>query len=559
MTAQDSRYDDTNLPMPHCKEVSAEFAEDIRDLFDTWHSVRGRNYSLTRFYTMHNEFTDLGAVKLPKALKNANVIVGWPKKAVDVMAVRSKFDSFVMSGVRDPDLDAVTATSGLKSKYLKALRGSLVHGISFLAVDGSGDEVRVRSYSANQACVLWDKAEERPACGVVCADVDRKGCASRYVVYEPDAVIEFVRGERVKRKGKSAWEWECDVKPNPIGRPLIEPLVFDPDDDRPLGHSRITPEVIGITEKAMRDVLNMDIAAAFWTFPQRYLLGVDRALFADDVVGPAVVKDEDGIEIKLKTRMETYLGKLLALTRDEDGNIPAVGQFSPLDPGGLIRVFENDAQRFSGATNVPLGQLGALSNTYTSSDALGAANDPLILDVETMNTHNGEALAKIARMVMCAKRNCKPSDLTPEEQAVEAYFRDPSQPTLAARADGWTKLAAADNSIVGTRVWYEGLGMTHATIDRLESEKGIARATESLNRIADAVAEGSGTVEDGPTRRATMYEITSILGQYKRGQLTRSNALRMLAYIGVDGDEAVTLVDDVDDGELSERADDEEA
>lgn len=560
MTVRESKYDDTNIPMPLCKGLPDKYGDDLKDLFDTWHSVRGRNYALTAFYTMHNDFIDLEAVKLPNQLKNANAIVGWPKKAVDVMAVRSRFDGFVMAGRRDPGLEAITRSSALKSKYLKAARGSLVHGISLLAVDGNGKNVKVRSYSANQGCIIWDKAEERPACGIVCADVDANGCASRYVMYEPDSVITFTRvGER-KQGNKRKWEWEFQIEPNPIGRPLIQPLVYDPDDDRPLGHSRITPEVIGITEKAMRDVLNMDIASAFWTFPQRYLLGVERGLFADDVPeAERVVEDEDGNKVKLRTRMETYLGRILALTRDTNGELPVAGQFNPLDPGGLIRVFENDAQRFSGATNVPLGQLGVLSNTYTSSDALGAANDPLILDVETMNMHNAESLAEIARMAMCAQRNCTYDDLSDTEMAVEAYFRDPSQPTLAARADGWTKLAAADNSIVGTRVWYEGLGMTHATIDRLEGEKATASATESLNKIAEAVGGGKGASEiaEGPMRRATMYEITSVLGQYKRGQLTKDNALRMLAYIGVDDEEARTLVDDVDDGTVSEKADED--
>ena len=554
MTAQDIRYEDTNLPMPVCDGIPAEYAEDIKDLFDTWHSVRARNYVLTRFYTMHNDFVDLGAVKVPKQLRNANAVIGWPKKAVDVMAVRSKFDSFVMAGKKDLGLESVVRKSKLRSKYIRAVRGSLIHGISTLTVDGNGDDTRVRSYSANQSCVIWDKVEERPSCGIVCADVDRVGRASRYVVYEPNHVLTLTRAGEGERNGRKYYTWNCKVEPNPIGRPLIEPLVFDPDDDRPLGHSRITPEVIGITEKAMRDVLNMDIAAAFWTFPQRYLLGVDRTLFADDVIGPHTVKDDEGNVIKLRTRMETYLGKILALTRDENGQIPTVGQFNPLDPGGLIRVFENDAQRFSGATNVPLGQLGVLSNTYTSSDALGAANDPLILDVETMNMYNGDSLAEIARMVMCAQRGCVPDDLKLEEQSVEAYFKDPSQPTLAARADGWTKIASQDQSIVGTRVYYEGLGFSHATIDRLDSEKASTSATESLNKIAETVAGGTPEKgpQDEPTRRATMYEITSVLGQFGRGQLTRSNAMRMLQYIGVPDEEAETLLSDAeDDGKVS--------
>ena len=60
MTAQDTRYDDTNLPMPTCEDVPETYRDDIRDLFDTWHSVRARNYALTRFYTMHNEFSISG-------------------------------------------------------------------------------------------------------------------------------------------------------------------------------------------------------------------------------------------------------------------------------------------------------------------------------------------------------------------------------------------------------------------------------------------------------------------------------------------------------------------
>lgn len=496
MTVQDTAYHDTQIIVPDVTAIPndcpASYAEDVRDLFDTWHSHLGRNRMLTEMYRMHNKFVDLGIVKLPAPFDKAREIVGWPKKAVDVMAVRSRFDGFVFAGQRNPELDAMYRMNRMKAKYARAARGALVHGLSAFTVmrqgEGGSATSRVRSFSANQHAILWDKEEERPKCGVTLSAVDIEGRATRYVVFEPEHVLVFSRGQR---RRDDRWEWSCESIPNPVGRPLIEPLIYDPDDDRPLGHSRITPEVIGITEKAMRDVLNMDVAGAFWTFPQRYMLGVDSGLFADDVVGEAVVVDENGKKVKLKTRLETYINSILALTRDEQGNVPTVGQFSPLDPGGLIRVFENDAQRFSGATHVPLGQLGVLSNTYTSSDALGAANDPLILDVEAMNDENADHMAEVARLMMCVARNCTVDGLTDEERAVEAYFADPSQPTLAARADGWTKLAAVDGSIVGTQVWYEGLGLSHATIDRLESEKQSQSATDSLAKIAEAVAGGS--------------------------------------------------------------------
>ena len=46
-----------------------------------------------------------------------------------------------------------------------------------------------------------------------------------------------------------------------------------------------------------------------------------------------------------------------------------------------------------------------------------------------------------------------------------------------------------------------------------------------------------------------MYEITSILSQRKRGQLTRNNAIEMMKRIGVDEDDAIRYLNDKDEGE----------
>lgn len=187
-------------------------------------------------------------------------------------------------------------------------------------------------------------------------------------------------------------------------------------------------------------------------------------------------------------KFKAYVGSFLAITKDEDGDVPTVGQFAAPTADNFTRVFENDAQRFSGATNVPLAQLGVLSNTYTSSDALGAANDPLILEVEQINEHNAEALETIAQMMMAVKDDVPITRLTDEQCAVQACFKDPSMPTIAARADAWTKLGAADESMVGTRVYYEGVGLSQPTIDRLEREKQQGGAIASLNAMADTMA-----------------------------------------------------------------------
>ena len=71
-------------------------------------------------------------------------------------------------------------------------------------------------------------------------------------------------------------------------------------------------------------------------------------------------------------------------------------------------------------------------------------------------------------------------------------------PTIAARADAWTKLAGADKAIVGTDVYYEGIGLSRPTIQRLRAETRQQGAIASLNAMADAMGSSpSGAADEG--------------------------------------------------------------
>ena len=490
----------TSTPAPDLSLVGSRYRQDVIDLFDRWGSVRVRNATLRGYVEMKNRTKDLG-ISIPPDLVNINTVVGWADKAMRVRAVRSKFQGFVFEGEQDKRLDMLVRRNRLASTYSKACRSALTYGCSALTVmRGVGRRqppIMVRSFSPNQSVMLWDKSVEGIACGICVVGVDRLGVANRYVLHEPDAVVTFAREE--------SGEWSCVAEPHKMGRPLMEPLVHDADDDRPLGHSVITPEVTGIIDKAMRDVLRMEVGAEFFTAPQRYILGADPALFdpadwvseqeeadgADEEEPDDDAPTEPAHQADPQRMMRAYLGMFLALTRDSEGNVPQVGQFPAGDAGNFIAVFENDAQRFSGATNVPLGQLGVLSNTYTSSDALGAANDPLILEVEHMNVRNGEAMEEVARMMLAIDRGIAYDELPDREMGVMAQFMDPAQPTISATADAWTKIGGADNSLIGTRVWYEGLGLSKATIDRIMAAREAQRSTVgTLQIIAEAMGAG---------------------------------------------------------------------
>lgn len=489
-------YGDVNPLRPDLSNVPDVYTETVEDLFDTWLNVRSRNKVLRDYYEMKQGVQNLG-ISIPPTLKATNCVTGWCAKAVNARANRSIFDGFVFEGNEDARLKRLVRENRLRSKYREACASALVYGVSALTVmrgNAGEPDVKVRCFSANQFCAIWDKDAERIGAGIVLADVDREGNASRYVVHLPNAVLTLTAPEY-------GTAWTCDIEPNPMGRPLMELIVNDADPDRPLGHSLLTPELLGIVDKAMRDVFRMELGAEFFTFPQRYILGADEDLFTvptDDEVDEDEDEDEEG-ETKREqspiARFNAYIGSWLALTRDEDGELPQVGQFSPGSADNFTKVFENDAQRFSGATNIPLAQLGVLSNTYTSSDALGAANDPLILDVERINAVNGEAMENVARMMLCVADGISYAELSDTNKAVQAVFQDPSMPTIAARADAYVKIGGSDNSLIGTPVWYEGLGFDQPTIDRIKAQQGEMQATAELNTIAELLQSKSARSE----------------------------------------------------------------
>ena len=478
-----------SLRRPSPDVLPAWARQDVEDLFSTWQSVWSRNSTLRRYYTGAVGVKNL-AISIPSQFEKLNVVSGWPAKAVRCHAMRSIFDGYVFAGRADTSLDALTRRNNLRDLYQQAASLSLVYGVSFLTVmrgNQGQPAAKVSLYSANQACALWDTANGGVKCGIVLAARDMNGEPTRYVAHFPEAILtmEYENGK-----------WICAEEANPAGRVLMVPLVHDPDPERPFGHSLLTPELQGIVDKAMRDVLRMEVGAEFFTAPQRYVLGASEDLFS-----APVEESEDGETVyepvSNEAKLKAYMGAIWAITRDENGDVPTVGEFSAPGAGNFISVFENDAQRFSGASNVPLSQLGVLSNTYTSSDALGAANDPLILEVETMNRRNAAAMEEVARLMMAVSEGVAYDALDERADTVQAYMKDPSKSTFAANADAWVKIAGADQSLVGTDVMYEGVGFTRATIDRIRAGQQAASYTSQLNALASQSVEQAVSADGG--------------------------------------------------------------
>ncbi len=467
--------------MPDVAGLPGRLAGDLRLLFNVWGAKIWRNVMRSRYYHGHNTLKDLG-IAIPPSLTTIETVVSWPQKAVDALAVRSRLNAFTGDkGVTD-ELDGIAAANDLFNTYRMAVVSELTHSCAAMTVTrGEDGSPIIRAHSATTCAMLWDFDRHRIRCGVTAADVDEWGQPTAYNLYEDDCIVLF------RRMSDGRWVWQ--VMPQPPSRPLMEPLIFRASLDRPFGMPRISRAVMSITDSAVRTALRSEISAEFFTSPQKYLLGAPEDLF--EPMDEGDVDRESQRALPGMTKWEAYLGSILAVTRDEDGNVPAFGQLAASSMEPHIAYMRNLAARFSGATNVPISELGIVQDNPSSAEAIYAAKEALIIEAEDLNESNGAAMRNVARMALAVAGN-KPLDaLTPEEKAIGCYFMNPSRPSLASQTDAMLKQASVFPGIVRTRVYWEELGYRDEQIDEIMAQMDRDAGSQVLQSVLRNAASKS--------------------------------------------------------------------
>lgn len=445
----------------------------MRSLFRVWNAKVWRNVARSRYYYGHNVLKDLG-IAIPPSLTSIETVVGWPQKAVDALAVRSRLNAFTGDASVTEELDGIASANDLYNTYRMAVVSELTHSCAAMTVTrGEGGTPVIRAHSATTCAMLWDFDRHRIRCGVTVADVDEWGQPVAYNLYEDDCVVAFRRLE------PGRWAWQA--MPQPPSRPLMEPLIFRASLDRPFGMPRISRAVMSITDSAVRTALRSEISAEFFTSPQKYLLGAPEDLF--EPMSETDDDEEPQRSLPGMTKWEAYLGSILAVTRDEDGNVPTFGQLAGSSMEPHIAYMRNLAARFSGATNVPISELGIVQDNPSSAEAIYAAKEALIIEAEDLNESNGAAMRNVAQMALAVAAN-KPLDaLTREERSVGTYFMNPSRPSLASQTDAMLKQASVFPGIVRTRVYWEELGYRDEQIDEIMAQMDRDAGSQVLQDV----------------------------------------------------------------------------
>ncbi len=443
---------------------------DVLDLVNIYNDHLAANATKQRYYNGKVTLAEVNlGIALPESITALSVGCEWGAKAVDVLASRSMFDGFVGRNGEDADLiKDIEDRNNLRSEYMKACRDELKFGCTFATLSNDGQHCRIRFHSPETAAAKWDGEKGRISSGLAIIAYDKyedtpKSHRASVLNYYTDDAIWVLR-----RNGISS-DFRAEKHPHMMGRPLIEPMVWNPTSAKPFGRSRLKAPIRSLIQGYIRTVANATIGLEFSTTPQKYLLGVT----------------DEQYDAVINQKFKQYIGNILAATPNpETGENPVFGQLSQGNIEPHIQMMRLLATQFSAASGLTVTDVGVINDANpTSSDAILAQSQTLVLMAEQLNSGNAVALVTIARMAQAVERNCSLDELTEEELAVIPHFKNPAMPSVSVTADAAIKIASARQAFAETDTFLEMIGFSQADIRRIKAQEIRARGVSVLQEI----------------------------------------------------------------------------
>lgn len=420
-------------------------------------------------------------IALPSGIRRLEIGCAWGAKTVDVLASRSMFDGFVTeNGTKSESMDAIMRRNHLITEYNKAVKEELKYGCAFAAVSGKKDDARVRFYSPHCAAASWDAKEGRIKYGFAFED-DRRDESD--IEWSPEHV-NFYTDKAIWVLDRTGGSWYATEYPNDFNEPLMVALTWDATNDKPFGQSRLKEPVRRLIEGYVRTVANATIGLEFATSPQKYLLGIT----------------DDQYDALINNKFKQYVGSLLlGTTNPETGEKPSFGQLSQGNIEPHVQMLRMLATQYSAATGLAVTDVGVVNDANpTSSEAIIAQSQTLILMAEQLNRINGDALYRIAKMALAIELGTTPDDLPDEARDVIAHFKNPAMPSVASTTDAALKIATAREGFAQTDIFLEMIGFDQADIRRIRAQEQRAQGSKILTEEFDDenIDESMGAVHN---------------------------------------------------------------
>ena len=362
------------------------------------------------YYDMKNSVKDF-RITMPDRFANIAETLGWCGKSVDAIADRLCFRGFRNDSF---DMGEVFALNNADILPDSATLSALISSCCFIYISTDGDGYpRMQVIDGGNATGELDSITNMLTEGYAVLERDKRGSPIVEAYFLPH------KTQYIDSRKRKAWTVYND---SPY--PLLVPIIHRPDASRPFGRSRVTRECMNLQQSALRAMRRMEVSSEFYSWPQRYILGL-----ADDA-------EFDG--------RKASLSDFLAFGKDEDGDKPQIGQFPQQSMAPFVEQIRSYACLFAGATGLTPDDLGFVSDNPSSQEAIKASHENLRMAAKKAQKTIGTGLLNAGYLAVCVRDKFpyKRQEIYQTKPLWEPIF-EPDAATLSSIGDGAIKINQA--------------------------------------------------------------------------------------------------------------------
>ena len=321
-------------------------------------------------YDMKYQESEIGVTIPPEIRSRYRSVLGWCSKGVDSLADRLVFREFAHD---DFEVNEIFNVNNPDVFFDNAVLSALISSCSFVYITRGVDEIpRLQVIDASNATGIIDPITGLLSEGYAVLDRDKNRNPITEAYFLPDRTDYYANG-----KFK-------ETIVNKVGVPLLVPIIHRPDAMRPFGRSRITRAGMYYQRYAKRTLERADITAEFYSFPQKYVVGLSN--------------DSEPLD-----SWQATVSSMLQFTKDEDGDSPKLGQFTTSSMSPFTEQLKTAAAGFAGETGLTLDDLGFVSENPSSVEAIKASHENLRLAGRKAQRSLGSGLLNVAYLAACLR------------------------------------------------------------------------------------------------------------------------------------------------------------
>lgn len=320
------------------------------------------------YYDSKFRENDFGITIPPHIRQMYRSSLGWCAKAVDSLADRLVFKGFSNDLF---DLNEIFNLNNPDIFFDSAILSALISSCCFIYISmGNEGYPRLQIIEGSEATGVIDPITGLLKVGYAVLDKTENGNPKTEVIFLPDRTEYYLEGKLYS-----------SVK-NPAGVPLLVPIIYRPDAVRPFGRSRITRASMYFQAHAKRTLERADVTAEFYSFPQKYVVGLSQ--------------DAEPLD-----KWKATVSSMLQFTKDDEGDSPKLGQFSQPSMSPFTEQLRTLASGFAGETGLTLDDLGFITDNPSSAEAIKASHETLRITARKAQRCFGSGFLNVGYVARC--------------------------------------------------------------------------------------------------------------------------------------------------------------